>query len=216
MDAAIAKQPQLPDGTRVPLTGATEAQDMIAAATLGPKQSHKEALEAAIREVNEENQSLQAQYEGILPELREASAEIERCKALVEKARAAASGAPLSLCARRSPASARRSFGAAHHRRQLSALVRTLRTERDRLRAISRRQRLSSSLLRSGRGQTPHHTHARRAAVGATAGCCVVHGHREQQWGQKRRHAAGGVCGARRASRRGTCGAPAGEHRAFV
>ena len=97
MDAAIAKQPQLPDGTRVPLTGATEAQDMIAAATLGPKQAHKEALEAAIREVNEENQSLQAQYEGILPELREASAEIERCKALVEKARAAASGAPFPL-----------------------------------------------------------------------------------------------------------------------
>ena len=58
---------------------------MIAAAALPAKRQHKLALERALREVEEENASLQSQYLAAQPALQAASAEIQACKALVEK-----------------------------------------------------------------------------------------------------------------------------------
>ena len=58
---------------------------MIAEATLPAKRQHKAALQKALREVEEENASLQEQYLAAQPALQAASAEIAACKALVEK-----------------------------------------------------------------------------------------------------------------------------------
>jgi len=85
LDALLARQPELPDGSRVPLTSLTEAKDMIAAATLPSKRQHKIALQQAIRQVEEENAALQEQYLTAQPALQAASQEIAACKALVEK-----------------------------------------------------------------------------------------------------------------------------------
>ena len=85
LDHLVAQQPELPDGSRVPLTSLSEANDMIAAATLPTKRQHKLALEEAIRQVEEENRALQAEYADAQPALQAASAEIAACKALVEK-----------------------------------------------------------------------------------------------------------------------------------
>ena len=87
LDALLARQPELPDGSRLPLTSADEARNLIAHATLPAKRQHKLKLEQALREVEEENASLQAQYAAALPELQAASAEIAACKAQVEKVR---------------------------------------------------------------------------------------------------------------------------------
>ena len=70
---------------RSPLTSESEAADLIAAATLPTKRQHMAALEAALREVEQENASLQEQYLAAQPALVAASAEIAACKALVEK-----------------------------------------------------------------------------------------------------------------------------------
>ena len=70
---------------RSPLTSTSEAHDMIAEATLPAKRQHKLALQRALREVEEENTSLQAQYLEAQPALQAASAEIAACKALVEQ-----------------------------------------------------------------------------------------------------------------------------------
>lgn len=70
---------------RSPLTSETEASDLIAMATLATKRQHRAALEAALREVQQENASLQEQYIAAQPALQAASAEIAACKALVEK-----------------------------------------------------------------------------------------------------------------------------------
>ena len=70
---------------RSPLTSETEASDLIAAATLPTKRQHKAQLEAALREIEQENASLQEQYLAAQPALQAASAEIAACKALVEK-----------------------------------------------------------------------------------------------------------------------------------
>ena len=85
LDALVARQPELPDGSRLPLTSLTEARDLIAEAALPTKRQHKLALQEALREVEAENANLQAQYVAALPELQAASAEIAACKALVEK-----------------------------------------------------------------------------------------------------------------------------------
>ena len=85
LDSLIARQPELPDGTRLPLTSVDEARNLIAQATLPAKRQHKLQLEQALREVEEENAGLQAQYAAALPELQAASAEIAACKAQVEK-----------------------------------------------------------------------------------------------------------------------------------
>ena len=68
-----------------PLTSETEAADLIAAASLPSKRKHKAALEDALREIEQENANLQAQYLAAQPALQAASAEIAACKALVEK-----------------------------------------------------------------------------------------------------------------------------------
>ena len=68
-----------------PLTSTSEANDMIAEASLPAKRQHKLALQRALREVEEENTSLQAQYLEAQPALQAASAEIAACKALVEQ-----------------------------------------------------------------------------------------------------------------------------------
>lgn len=85
LDALLARQPELADGSRVPLTSLTEAEDMIASATLPAKQQHKLALQQAIWQVEAENESLQQQYLAAQPALATASEEIQACKALVEK-----------------------------------------------------------------------------------------------------------------------------------
>jgi hypothetical protein len=85
LEMLLKRQPELPDGTRVPLTSVSEARDLIAEATLPAKRQHKAALQEALRELEEENASLQAQYIAALPGLQAASAEINACKALVEK-----------------------------------------------------------------------------------------------------------------------------------
>jgi len=85
LDSLVARQPVLADGSRVPLTSATEARDMIAAATLPTKRQHKLAVQQAIRQVEEENASLQQQYLALQPALQAASEEIRACKGLVEK-----------------------------------------------------------------------------------------------------------------------------------
>lgn len=85
LDALLARQPELADGSRVPLTSVTEAKDMIATATLPAKQQHKLALQQAIRQVEAENESLQQQYVAVQPVLAAASEEIQACKALIEK-----------------------------------------------------------------------------------------------------------------------------------
>ena len=58
---------------------------MIAEAALPAKRQHKLALEQALRDVEEENASLQAQYLAAQPALQAASAEIAACKAMVEQ-----------------------------------------------------------------------------------------------------------------------------------
>ena len=58
---------------------------MIAEAALPAKRQHKLALQQALREVEEENASLQQQYLAAQPALQAASAEIAACKALVEE-----------------------------------------------------------------------------------------------------------------------------------
>ena len=58
---------------------------MIAEATMPAKRAHKLALQQALREVEDENASLQDQYLAAQPALQAASAEIAACKALVEK-----------------------------------------------------------------------------------------------------------------------------------
>ena len=58
---------------------------MIAEAALPAKRAHKLALEQALREVDEENASLQQQYLEVQPALQAASAEIAACKAMVEQ-----------------------------------------------------------------------------------------------------------------------------------
>lgn len=68
-----------------PLTSESEASDLIAAATLPSKRQQKAALLQALRDVEQENASLQAQYLEVQPTLTAASAEIASCKALVEK-----------------------------------------------------------------------------------------------------------------------------------
>ena len=85
LDALLARQPELADGSRVPLTSVTEAKDMIASAMLPAKQQHKLALQQAIRQVEAENDSLQQQYMAAQPALAAASEEIQACKALIEK-----------------------------------------------------------------------------------------------------------------------------------
>lgn len=85
LDSLLAAQPVLPDGTRLPLTSTSEARDLTAAATLPAKRQHKLALEQALREVEEENASLQTQYLAAQPALQAASAEIAACKAKVEQ-----------------------------------------------------------------------------------------------------------------------------------
>ena len=85
IDALIARQPQLPDGSRLPLTSNKEAQAMITEASLPAKRQHKLALQQALREVESENASLQEQYLAVQPALQAASAEIAQCKKLVEQ-----------------------------------------------------------------------------------------------------------------------------------
>lgn len=84
-----------------PLTSLSEANDMIAAATLPTKRQHKLALQQAIRQVEAENAALKEQYLAAQPALQAASAEIAACKALVEKVMTALpvcpAGGPLSL-----------------------------------------------------------------------------------------------------------------------
>ena len=57
---------------RSPLTSETEASDLIAAATLPTKRQHKAQLEAALREIEQENASLQEQYLAAQPALQPA------------------------------------------------------------------------------------------------------------------------------------------------
>lgn len=92
LDALVEQQPELPDGTRLPLASAGEATAMIANAAVPAKRAHKLALQQALQQVEAENASLQAQYLAALPELHAASQEIAACKALVEKTATSAEG----------------------------------------------------------------------------------------------------------------------------
>ena len=62
-----------------------EATAMIAEAAMPAKRGHKAALEQTLRQVEQENAALQEQYMSMVPSLQQASAEIDACKALVEK-----------------------------------------------------------------------------------------------------------------------------------
>ena len=58
---------------------------MIAEAKLPAKRQHNAALQQALREIEDENASLQEQYLAVQPALQAASAEIAACKAKVEQ-----------------------------------------------------------------------------------------------------------------------------------
>lgn len=77
--------PPLPLHSHSPLTSLTEANDLIAAATLPTKRQHKLSLQQAIRQVEGDIHTLQAQYLAVQPALQTASQEIAACKALVAK-----------------------------------------------------------------------------------------------------------------------------------
>lgn len=53
LDTLLAHQPELPDGSRLPLTSRSEAKDMIGEATLSTRRQRKLALEQAIRQVTQ-------------------------------------------------------------------------------------------------------------------------------------------------------------------
>ena len=84
LEALLAAQPELPDGSRLPLTSASEARDLIAAAALPAKRQHSLALKQALAEIEAENADLQRAYLEAQPALQAASAEIAACKAKVE------------------------------------------------------------------------------------------------------------------------------------